>query len=95
MLDNITEAVRKTKCDCVTNCGDDPRVERGEVEPCNMRKNMAVSIMLDELGKIVIEAARLWSNKPSLSTLRNLDEAVKRYENFLEKQLIGRNDGEY
>lgn len=73
------------QCDCITNCGDDSRVERGEVEPCSMLKAQAKSIILDELGKIVIERARQWSNESSLSTLRGLDAAVERYEKVLEE----------
>ena len=44
-------------CDCITNCMDDPRVARGEAEPCNMFKAVQHSAYIKSLTDELIKRA--------------------------------------
>lgn len=48
--------------------------------PLPKQSDRARSIILDELGKMVITSACQWSKNPSLASLRGLDDAVEKYE---------------
>ena len=54
--------------------------ERNQGYLPNPQADHAKSVILDELRKIVVEAACQWSNNPSLTSLRALDDAVEKYE---------------
>jgi len=75
----MTDIKEGRGCDCVTNCGDDTRVERGEVEPCNMSKAHDRSIILDDLGKIIIDQACEYREHQTESNKSILLNAVDRY----------------
>ncbi len=36
----------KKVCDCLTNCGDDPDIEKGIVQGCNLYKRMVLRTVL-------------------------------------------------
>ncbi|MEE9118751.1 MAG: hypothetical protein V3U02_09210 [Calditrichia bacterium] len=71
--EEIWETAQMEKCDCVTNCGDDSRVERGEVEPCNIIKARAKEILMDESSKMIVKAAIKWRKQKN----RNPAEMLK------------------
>ncbi len=62
----MSEKLCKPGCDCLNTCGDDPRVDKGTVEPCPMKvKQMRTRTVL--IGSDGVSFGNFWASHEKIT----------------------------